>query len=122
MKAKITEYKGKLVCDLLVEQSDAAPGSFGQVIIDTPNCLGVSKEAIALLETIRPGSDAIGAVDWFESTQGLVFAWIGGPKSVVDPSEDGGRIGARGYHVPSGGYIDIPNESDPGAKEYIDSM
>lgn len=121
MKAKITEYKGKLVCDLLVEKSDAVPGSFGQIIFDTTNNLGISKEAIKVLEGIKPGRDAIGAVDWFESHQGLVFSWFGGPKAVINPADPDCQ-GARGFRVYPGKYLDIPNDSDQGAKDYIDTM
>lgn len=121
MKAKVTEYKGKLVCELLVDHSDAAPGSFGQIIFDTANQLGISKEAVKVLETIKAGRDAIGAVDWFESGEGLVFGWIGGPKAVVDPA-DPECLAARGYKVFPGKYLDVPNDSAQGAKDYIDSM
>jgi hypothetical protein len=121
MKATVTAYKGKLVLDLIAETSDAAPGSFGQVIIDTTKYLGISKEAYDLLATIKPGRDSIGAVDWFESDQCLVFSWIGGPKAVVDPA-DPDNTGARGYRVYPGQFIDIPNDCPQGAKDYIDTL
>lgn len=121
MKATVTAYKGKLVFNLLAETSDAAPGSFGQVIIDTANHLGISKEAYDLLGTIKPGYDAIGSVDWFESSKGAAFAWIGGPNAIVDPA-DPDNTSARGYKTYPGKFIDIPNDCPQGAKDYIDTM
>jgi hypothetical protein len=125
MKARVVAYKGKLICELLVNKSDDdvatsidTPGNLGQVICRSDINVGMSKEAVELLKQIKPGRDAIGSVDWFESVKGNVFAWFGGPKAVIDPAD---AVAARGYQVRDS-YVKIPNDVPEDAKAYVDSM
>lgn len=124
MYATVTEYKGKIVLQLLATASNEDvtttldnAGVFGQVICNSEKNVGISEEAIKLLETIKPGRDAIGDVDWFKSNErGDVFAWIGGPYAIVDPTT---AEGARGYAVRT--YTKVPNDVPEEAKAAIDA-
>lgn len=124
--ANVTAYKGKLVIELLAQKSIAnevttsldTPGVFGQVIENTKEHLGVSKEAIELLKQVKKGYDSIGDVDWFKVDNGnYAFGWIGGPYAIVDPMK---AEGSSTYIVPND-YIEIENNVPDGAKVYLDS-
>ena len=124
MHAKVTAYKGKLVCELVADKSIEnevvttidTPSTFGQVIMNTAKNLGVSKEALELMKTVKIGRDDLGDIDWFNSVQGDVFGWIGGPYNIIDPAE---AETARGFKILA--HIEIENEVPAGAMEAIDS-
>ena len=125
LNARITAYLGVLVCETLATASnkDCAlsidnPGRIGQVFMNTKETLGVSEEAIELLKKIKIGRDSIGDVDWFESVQGDVFGWLGGPKTIKDTADE--LETARGFRIRS--YVSVPNDVPADAKAAIDSM
>lgn len=124
MHAHITAYKGKIVCELLATKSIDGevttsldkPGNFGQIIHDTAKHLGVSAEALALLNTMRAGHDSLGDVDWFVTGDDKAsFGWIGGPYNILDPKE---CEPSRDYKVLD--HVVIPNDVPEGAKSAID--
>ena len=75
MYAKITAYKGKIICELLVDHDvDGAvscnvnhPNRYGNSIIDTTRNLGVSEEALDLMKTLKSGRDDVGDLDWYRT-------------------------------------------------------
>ena len=124
--ANVTAYKGKLVIELLATKSIPNEvttsldtlGVFGQVIENTKEHLGVSKEAMELLKKVKKGHDDLGDVDWFKANNDhYVFGWIGGPYAIVDPMK---AEGSSTYVVPND-YIEIENNVPDGAKAYLDS-
>lgn len=125
MHAHITAYKGKIVCQLLANASVAGevttsldnPGVLGQMIHDTAKNLGVSAEALALLNGLPPGHDDLGDVDWFRTSDGKAsFGWLGGPYSIKDPNS---CETSSSYKVLE--HVVIPNDVPEGAKEAIDA-
>ena len=124
MHAKITAYKGMLVCELVADKSidDEVvttldnPSTFGQVIMNTEKNLGVSKEALELMKTVKIGHDDLGDIDWFSSVKGDTFGWIGGPYNIVNPAN---AETARGFKILA--HILIENEVPEGAMKAIDA-
>lgn len=126
MHARITAYKGYLVCELLAEQSVDGevttsldnPGCFGQVVHDTAQHLGVSQEALALLQQVQRGTDDLGDVDWFRTSDGKAsFGWIGGPYALKKPED---CEGSSSYEVLE--HVVVANEVPEGAMEAVDNM
>jgi hypothetical protein len=58
--------------------------------------VAVSKEAMGLLKKVRKGRDGLGEIDVFQSDQGPVFGWLGGPYKMLNP-EDEECYGSRDY-------------------------
>lgn len=127
MHAKITAYKGIIVCELIARQSIKDEvhtsldntGVFGQVIMDTAKHLGASDEAIALLREVRNGTGSLGEIDWFATGDKFAFGWIGGPNTLLDPLK---AEGSRDNRVRDGAYITIANDVPAGAVDAIDDM
>lgn len=124
--ANVTAYKGRLVMELLakisiegaVATSLDTPGNMGQVIMNTKEHLGVSKEALELLKTVKPGRDSMGDIDWFATSDGNhAFSWLGGPYNIAKPSD---IEGSRSYVVPDH-FVEIENNVPQGAQDYIDA-
>jgi hypothetical protein len=125
MHAHITAHKGILVVELV--QNQAMEGrarsnldklrSLGTIVHDTRQYLGVSAEALALLKVVKRGLDRIGDFAWFRSDDGVDhFAWLGGPKRLVDPRE---VATARSYEILA--HQVIPNEVPGGARAAIEA-
>ena len=122
--AKVMEYKGVLVCELVAEKSIEGevhcsldnPGVFGQIIMNTGRHLGVSKEAFAILQSLKPGQSSLGEIDWFTSADSDCFGWIGGPYALLDPKS---IEPSRQYQV--GAFVEIKNDVPEGAKDAIDN-
>jgi len=124
--ARITAYKDIIVCELVAEASIPnevvttidTPGNIGQVIMNTKEHLGVSKEALELLKTVKKGHDSLGDVDWFSTMNGAAhaFGWIGGPYAIKDPKT---CEASRQYVI--GEFVEIPNDVPEGAKQAIDA-
>lgn len=123
-KVRITAYKDHLVIeteaphdktDNFVPDGD---GRIGCVLIGTQELLGVSDEALALLQKVKKGRDAIGDLMWWEADGGrCCFGWLGGPLCIKDMSD---IVGDRDYAVRPGHYVTIPNDVPDGAKGIID--
>ena len=126
MHAKITAYKGIIVCELIatasvdgqVTTSLDNPGCLGQVIHDTATNLGVSAEALELLRGLPRGHDDLGDIDWFRTNDGKAsFGWLGGPYAIKDPKA---CETSSSYEVLA--HVVIPNEVPQGAKDAIDAL
>lgn len=122
--AKITAYKGKIVCELVAKSSIPNevntsldnPTTMGQIIHNTEKHLGVSDEALKLMRTLKRGSDSLGDIDWFETGGGTAsFGWLGGPYNIIDAAE---CEPSRDFKILK--YVRIPNDVPDGAKEHID--
>lgn len=124
MHAKITEYKGHLVCELIasasikgeVRTSIDTKGVIGQVIMNTEKNLGVSPEALELMKNVKIGHDDLGDIDWFETTIGGTFSWLGGPYAIKLP---GDIETTRDFKILK--HVVIPNDTPQGAKDTIDN-
>jgi hypothetical protein len=125
MHARITAHKGILVVELVQNQVTEDGGrssadklhNLGTIVHDTRRYLGVSNEALALLKVVKRGLDRIGDFAWFRSDDGMDhFAWLGGPKRLVDPKE---VATARTYEILA--HQVIPNEVPEGAKAAIEA-
>ncbi|CAG9187401.1 hypothetical protein [Cupriavidus pinatubonensis] len=128
MHARITAHKGILVVELVQNQAPEAGATgvrsnvdklrnLGTIVHDTRRYLGVSEEALALLKVVKRGLDRIGDFAWFRSDDGVDhFAWLGGPKRLVDPKE---VATARSYEIL--GHQVIPNEVPAGARAAIEA-
>ncbi len=72
-------------------------GNIGSVISNTPKNLGISEEALELMQKVKRGSDGIGDIDWFKTNKHeYVFSWIGGLYRILDPSDS---VTARGFSI-----------------------
>jgi hypothetical protein len=111
----VTAHKGILIIDARIKEEHPdwvpiGPGKIGCVLIDTKAHLGISKEALDLLEKIERSHDDIGDVDWFDSVHGKCFAWLGSPKRFVNPDN---TEGSRNHAVYRDDCTIISNVSDP---------
>jgi hypothetical protein len=92
----------------------------GCVAIDTKNMLGVSEEALKLMDTIRRGHDSLGDIDWFpwdnESGKGHAFAWIGALYRLVHIPT---CVSAQGFRNYRDACTIIPNEVPDDAMKAI---
>jgi hypothetical protein len=124
MHAEITAYKGRIVIELKAKKSIPGevltsldtPRLAGQVVNDTARNLGVSKEALDLLKSVRKGDCAAGDVDWARTEEGkAVFGWKGGRCAIFSPET---CESSRRFKV--GGYVTIPNNVPEGARQQLD--
>ncbi|MFA5489963.1 MAG: hypothetical protein WC284_12200 [Candidimonas sp.] len=125
MHAKIVAYKGLILCELLthhdvddeVATSIGNPDRFGQVIMNSAKNVGISAEALALLQTLKKGTGSLGDIDWFRAEDGDgVFGWIGAVRAIFDPKN---CETSRDYRSDLG-HVVIPNDVPDQAKEAID--
>lgn len=124
LKVRVTAYKGLIVIDVDEPREGigdywypTGQGRMGCVVFDSRNRVGVSKEAIELMSTIRRNHDAIGDLGWFGSdNHGYCFSWWGPIYRVVDQTAEGDR----GFFVRPGEYVEIPNDVPPDARAMLD--
>lgn len=124
--AAVTAYKGILAIKLLTDHSIEGqvttsldtPNTFGQVIHNTQEHLGVSAEALVLLKAIKKGTGSLGKIMWFNTTDGKQsFGWIGQGACLIDPFN---CLADRDYLV-TDNYVLIENEVEEGDKLVIDA-
>lgn len=76
-----------------------------------------SQEAIDLLKQIKPSNDDIGDVDIFNSDEGPMFCWLGGPMRVLSLEHEG----SKNYNpslLPEASEVEVPESF----KNYVDSL
>ena len=126
MKVEVTAYRGVIV--VTTNKPDEAqggwvpigPGRIGCVICDTKANLGISEEALILLEGIRRGGDDLGDVDWWKCDDGTVaFSWIGGPCRLIHPEK---AETGRDFRMFREACAIIPNETPEEARDMIDTI
>ncbi len=124
LKVRVTAYKGLLVIDTEppFERTETfiprGGTQIGCTLLGTKDQLGISEEALVLLQTVRKSHDAIGDLMWWKAGDQFCFGWIGGVKSLKDPSI---CEGDRDYGIHPGEYVTIPNDVPEGAKTAIDN-
>lgn len=77
----------------------------------------IQPEALELLKQIKRSGDCIGDVDVFQSENGIVFSWLGGPLQYLNPSK---VTGSRDYNpslLVANNEVVIPEKF----KKFIDS-
>ena len=90
LKVKVTAYKQNIIIETIDGKEDKnfvpiGGTRFGCVLIETDKFLGMSKEAVTLLKTIKKSHDAIGDVTtWKTNDNKDCFAWIGNLKKIVN--------------------------------------
>jgi hypothetical protein len=128
IKAKVVAYKGYLIFTCLADKSEENvctlsvdnPDNIGQAIHNTKYHLGISKQAVRLLEQVKRSGDDLGEIDFWKCTDNTWnFSWLGGIKRIVNPNDEE-CTGSNNYQVPnSSEYISIKNEIPKEAKEVI---
>lgn len=98
MRTKIFQYKGILGIESSFDtegliNNPKAPGQLGFVL--DASFVDISKEALEVLKKIPKSGDDIGDVDVFKSNKGVVFAWLGGPLRLINPSS---ATGSNSYN------------------------
>lgn len=128
MHVKLLAYKNHIIVipssltheDAWIPSGNRAGHFFmGSVLLDTKAHLLASMEAIALLQEIRIGDDAIGDWDWFKDGNGKCHCgWFGAIFRIINPRT---AEAARGAQV----YIDhvtiVPNDVDANLAAEIDA-
>jgi len=64
------------------------PGQLGFVV--DAEYVDIQPEALELLKKIPKSCDDIGDVDVFKSENGIVFSWLGGPRTALKPDKASG--------------------------------
>ena len=92
----------------------------GCVLGNSQTMLGISAEAIKLMETVKRNHDAVGDLGWWKCDDGsYAFSWWGPIFRIVDP---GTAEGDRDFRVHEGQYIKIVNQVPLEAKKVIDAF
>ena len=123
MRTQVFAHKGYLgiLSDFKAEGLFNDPESGGQLgfVVDAAFC-DISPEAIDILKKIPKSHDDIGDVDVFKAEDGrVIFAWIGGPQSGIDPKA--GVTGSSTYSPEL--LVPNPNVVAPyDFKEFIDEI
>lgn len=122
LKVKVTAYKQNLIIETIDEKEDknfvpVGGTRFGCVLIETKKYLGMSKEAVTLLKTIKKSHDAIGDVTtWKTHDNKDCFGWIGGLKKIVNMEKaEGDREGIIDIK-----HVTIENDVPSEAQDVID--
>lgn len=124
--ANVTFYKNYLIVDYNTTESDdniSTPfdtESFGYVVSDV-RYISISKEAHWMLTKLKRGSDSIGEIDIFATSDGnYAFATIGQDKVLLDL--DNSETSRQFVIPPIEKFQIIENEPPEGAMEAIDRM
>lgn len=133
IKVRVVAYKNRIVISPKNPEQDIAKGkklwwptggpkgwTLGCVLGDSKTQLGVSEEAIKLMEKVRRNHDAVGDLGWWKCHDGtFAFSWWGPIYRIVDP---GRAEGDRDFRVHEGQYIRIVNQVPMAAKKVIDGF
>jgi len=126
MHAEITAYRGRLIITLLAAHS--IPGEVicskdnpripSQVIYDTARHLGVSKEALRLLDTLPTCKEEACDLNWFRTDGGkTMFFWRGDRYAIFSPDY---CCVANDFKIME--HILIPNRVPAGARAQLDVL
>lgn len=92
----------------------------GCVVGNTKEMLGISDEALALMERVKRNHDAIGDLGWWKCNDGTyAFSWWGPIYRVVNPDT---AEGSRDFFTHMGQYNRIVNQVPMAAKKAIDAF
>lgn len=116
LKVKVLAYNGKLLFVPNKPYEDIEKGwtpvddkgIIGSSIIDSEKNVGISKEALEIMETIKSGGDAIGDIDWYKANDGTyIFSWLCALYRIIDPKNS---VSARGFRVYKDECVIIDND------------
>jgi len=98
--------------------------ALGCVVCNTETNLGISKEALLILQKVKSGSDDLGDIDWFQSdNEGPVFGWLGTPKTIFHPSEiEGSQDYNPSKFIKEEVFVMIDNDVSNDAKSAISEI
>lgn len=125
MHARVSAYRNRLVVELLITQSIIGeaktsldhPGAEGQTILNSKLHLGVSSEALAMLQKVVPGTEPVGDVFWKQSANGnSIFAWRGGPIAAFHP-----RLAKGASTFGVGDFFLVPNDPSDKARAVVEA-
>jgi hypothetical protein len=123
LKVKVTAYKQNIIIETLDEKKDknfipVGGTRIGSVLIETNEFLGMSKEAVTLLKTLKKSHDDIGDIStWKTNDNKDCFAWIGNFKKIVNINKaEGDRDGIIDIK-----HITIENDVPKEAMNVIDN-
>lgn len=117
VKVRVTEYQGRVVIETLnIDEFDvdfvpAGNGLIGCSLGDNSR-LGISKEALELMDNYQRVRDAIGDLMGEEDH----FSWIGGPIRVLDTD----AVVCKYFKMPKG-FVEIENTVPEDITQHIDS-
>jgi len=117
LKVRVTEYKGRIVIESIKSEDfdhefdSCGGGSIGCSLYNNER-LGMSKEAVQAISSLKRVGDSIGD---FMNGDSSYFSWIGGAFSIKDSNS----VLSRDFNMPTG-YVVIENETSDKAKEEID--
>lgn len=127
LKVSVVAYQGKIViCPQAPEQGvdqdgwwPTGGGKGGCVLVDSRRLLGVSEEALLLMQSVVRNHDAVGDLGWWECDDGkYAFSWWGPIFRIVDPKKD---EASREFRVWRDECTIIPNQVPEAAKLVIDA-
>jgi hypothetical protein len=134
IKVRVVAYKGRIVIvpkDPAKDITNKGPRMWwptggpngnilGCVLGNSQTMLGLSKEAIELMERVRRNHDAVGDLGWWKCNDGTyAFSWWGSIHRIVNPDTSEGD---RDFRIHEGQYIKIVNQVPAAAKKVIDSF
>ena len=134
MKVKVVAYKGRIVLvpnepekvisdkDPLWWPTGESRSTLGCVVGPTETELGVSQEALDLMEDIQRNHDAVGDISWWETSDGNhAFAWWGAIYRIINPDT---AEADRDFHLKPSvvrSCTIIPNDVPDEAKKVLDT-
>lgn len=135
MKVKVVAYKRRIVVvpdepekniskDKNLWWPTGGPKGYvlGCVVGDTKNQLGISQEALDLMEGIQRNHDDIGDISWWECHDGThAFSWWGSIYRIIDPLT---AEADRDFHLKPSivcACTIIPNDVPEEAKKVLDT-
>jgi len=126
-KVTITAYNGFLIIETRepeLAHEDWHQTALGCIICNTDTSLGISKEALVLLEEVKAGTDDLGDVIWFQSDNaGPTFTWAGTPKTIYHPSEIEGNVDYNpSKFIEDKAFVEVENIISAGAKTTIEEI
>ena|SRR5450432_1337155 len=125
LHASVTTYRGNLVLELRVQTHEgmephasslAMPGLLAQTVVDTARTLGISPEALAVLQAPRAfiKGSPVNCCWKRDYANRECFTWRGGPWAFETIGALSGPLGTIGRHVV------IANETSPRICQHID--
>lgn len=127
--AKIVAHGGFLIFEMIATKSVAnevvtsvdVTHSPVQLVLDSAKYLGISREALGLLATIKPfGGKPLGDLQSFINDENgqHVFGWPGTPNMIIRPSD----IQGHKYFIANPPHITIENVVPEDAAAFIDTL
>lgn len=126
LKVRVVTHKAKIVIvpheptkDIDKEWHPTTDGRLGCVLGNTKSNLGVSQEALDLLNQVEIGRDDIGDLDWWWcANETYAFSWFGPIFRIINPAT---AVTARGFKIYREQCVIIANEVPEKARQVVES-